>query len=62
MVEISDRGEGFERARHERAPDAIGGFGLNIVDAVASRWGIHQGNSHVWFEIERSGRRRGPTG
>ena len=51
-VDISDRGEGFERPRHERDPDAIGGYGLNIVDALASRWGIHEGSSHVWFEIE----------
>jgi hypothetical protein len=51
-VDISDRGDGFERTRQKRDPDVIGGYGLSIVDALASRWGVHEGSSHVWFEIE----------
>ena len=25
-----------------------------IVEAVTSRWGIHEGTTHVWAEFERS--------
>jgi hypothetical protein len=28
-----------------------------IVDAESSRWGIHEGTTHVWFELERPGPR-----
>lgn len=61
-VDVTDHGGGFERtARGPRALDAVGGHGLNIVDALASRWGIQDGSSHVWFELERHHRRPGPT-
>jgi anti-sigma regulatory factor (Ser/Thr protein kinase) len=60
-VDVTDRGEGFERPTRERELQAVGGHGLNIVNEVASRWGIHDGSSHVWFELdcgERLGSRR----
>lgn len=60
FVSVTDHGEGFEWIMRKHDPDAIGGNGLNIVDAVASRWGIHEGSSHVWFELERPGPRLGP--
>ncbi|MGN6867684.1 MAG: ATP-binding protein [Solirubrobacteraceae bacterium] len=61
-VDVTDHGGGFERAaRGPRALDAVGGHGLNIVDALASRWGIQHGSSHVWFELERHQRRPGPV-
>lgn len=59
MIEVVDQGDGFERAVRERSVDAVGGKGLIIVDALASRWGIHAGSSHVWFELERPGPRLG---
>jgi anti-sigma regulatory factor (Ser/Thr protein kinase) len=59
MIEVTDEGDGFERAVRERGLDAVGGNGLNIVDRLASRWGIHAGSSHVWFELERPGPRIG---
>ena len=31
-----------------------------IVEAEASRWGVHEGTTHVWFEVERPGPRLGP--
>ena len=35
-----------------RDPDGIGGgFGLHIVDALVDRWGVHEGSTHVWFEM-----------
>ena len=60
MVEVIDEGKGFERIVRERDFDSIGGRGLNAVEAIASRWGIHEGTSHVWFELERRGPRLGP--
>lgn len=39
---------------HERGFDELGGRGLWIVDAAASRWGVYEGTTHVWFEIERT--------
>ena len=60
MIEVVDQGDGFERAVRDHGVDAVGGNGLNIVEALASRWGIHPGSSHVWFELERPGPRLGP--
>lgn len=59
MIEVVDQGDGFERVVREQGLEAVGGNGLNIVDALASRWGIHKGSSHVWFELERPGPRLG---
>jgi len=59
LVEVVDEGHGFERVIRQRDFDSIGGRGLAIVDAEASRWGIHEGTTHVWFEVERPGPRLG---
>jgi anti-sigma regulatory factor (Ser/Thr protein kinase) len=50
--EVIDQGDG-ERARVEMTPEPSldGGWGLHLVDRVASRWGVHEGSTHVWFEI-----------
>jgi two-component sensor histidine kinase len=47
--EVEDHGGG-EVAMREITDDG-GGFGLRIVDALASRWGIHEGSTQVWFEL-----------
>jgi PAS domain S-box-containing protein len=60
LVEVIDEGSGFEHIVRQQEFDAIGGRGLNIVDAETSRWGMHEGTTHVWFEIERRGPRVGP--
>ncbi len=57
-VDVTDEGDGFEAAGRGYEPLGVGGLGLKIVDAVASRWGVHEGSSHVWFELE-CGRRLG---
>jgi anti-sigma regulatory factor (Ser/Thr protein kinase) len=49
--DVIDEGGGFERAVPRRAVGVAGGEGLHIVDELASRWGIHEGSSHVWFEL-----------
>jgi anti-sigma regulatory factor (Ser/Thr protein kinase) len=52
-IEVTDHGEGFERTIHRGDLNPLGGNGLNIVDALASRWGIDDGSSHVWVELAR---------
>jgi len=59
LVEVIDDGGGFERELRERDFEGLGGRGLAIVDAEVSRWGIHEGTTHVWFELERPGPRLG---
>ena len=59
LVEVIDEGEGFEHELRVRDFEELGGRGLSIVDAEASRWGVHEGSSHVWFELERPGPRLG---
>ena len=59
LAEVIDEGSGFERVARERTFDELGGWGLKLVEAESSRWGIHEGTTHVWFEIERAGPRLG---
>ena len=58
LVEVLDEGGGFERRelreRDFQTPE-VGGWGLRIVDAHSSRWGVRRDSSHVWFELERTG-------
>jgi anti-sigma regulatory factor (Ser/Thr protein kinase) len=54
-VTVRDRGPGFDRTtRRERTED--GGWGLDLVKALASRWGVDRtaSGTDVWFEIDRS--------
>ena len=47
---VGDRGVApVEIAASRDARD--GGFGLRIVDALASRWGVERPSSDVWFEL-----------
>ena len=33
-----------------------GGFGLQLVDKIATRWGVNRtGGTHVWFEVDATG-------
>jgi hypothetical protein len=49
LIDVTDEGPGFTRTDlHD-----IGGHGLWIVDAQASRWGIREGTADVWFELQR---------
>ena len=56
--EVIDQGDG-EQAKVEMTvePTVDGGWGLHLVDRVARSWGVHEGSTHVWFEIgpERRG-------
>jgi anti-sigma regulatory factor (Ser/Thr protein kinase) len=59
VVEVIDQGSGFERDLRRDDFEQIGGWGLDIVDDISSRWGVHEGTTHVWFELERPGPRLG---
>jgi anti-sigma regulatory factor (Ser/Thr protein kinase) len=51
-LEVGDRGMSGSIAR--RAPDLQrgGGFGLNVVETLSRRWGVHRdAGTHVWAEI-----------
>jgi len=59
FVEVIDEGSGFERTLRREEFEQVGGWGLDIVEDVASRWGVHEGTTHVWFELEQPGPRLG---
>ena len=53
-VEVSDDGEGFDPPPLAD-DDAESGRGLQLVQALADRWGRRRGpRSSVWFELDRS--------
>jgi anti-sigma regulatory factor (Ser/Thr protein kinase) len=58
--EVIDEGDG-EQAKVEMTPEPSldGGWGLHLVDRVAMRWGVHEGSTHVWFEVGPHRRHRG---
>jgi anti-sigma regulatory factor (Ser/Thr protein kinase) len=51
-VAVVDSGPGFDPSRLR--PSATGGWGLLLVDRLASRWGLDRkdGQTEVWFEID----------
>ncbi len=61
LVEVCDEGPGFEHAVKPSRFEDIRGRGLAIVEAESSRWGLHNGSTHVWFELERAGPRVGES-
>ena len=54
-VEIRDSGPGFDPEVRHRAD----GYGLRMLDMLASRWGVDcdDRGSRVWFEVDRRRRR-----
>jgi anti-anti-sigma factor len=62
-AEVTDRGPGFQRP----SSDDAAGHGLQLVDALADRWGAHPTPDKdgwlVWFEIDlRGSEPSAPTG
>ena len=49
--EVIDQGTGFEVEIRERGADEVSGRGLWLVASLARRWGVHDGSSHIWFEL-----------
>jgi anti-sigma regulatory factor (Ser/Thr protein kinase) len=54
MVEVIDEGSGFEVPAGPPPLDDSGGWGLQLVATKASRWGVFEGTTHVWFALERT--------
>jgi len=56
--EVIDQGDG-EQAMVEMNPEPTlaGGWGLHLVDRMSHRWGVHEGSTHVWFEVGPKRRR-----
>jgi anti-sigma regulatory factor (Ser/Thr protein kinase) len=53
-VEVEDRGQGPVRRRADDPVD--GGFGLQLLDLLAARWGVtHEHGTRVWFELAARG-------
>ena len=52
-VEVVDQGGGFTPQARDRPMSEPGGWGLHLVEELADRWGVHEGSTHVWFEIDR---------
>ena len=46
---VCDEGSGTPAVRPEPGPD--GGWGLRLVGQLASRWGVREGQTQVWFEL-----------
>ena len=54
-AEVTDTGRGFEPAPRSAPFTQAGGWGLHLVDRLASRWGVDRGEPvRVWFEIDRA--------
>lgn len=49
-VEVVDEGAGFGTSPAD--PHREGGWGLGIVEHLADRWGVFDGSTHVWFQID----------
>jgi anti-sigma regulatory factor (Ser/Thr protein kinase) len=47
--EVADQGDGTVAMREMGAKG--GGRGLHIVDALAERWAVYEGSTHIWFEL-----------
>jgi anti-sigma regulatory factor (Ser/Thr protein kinase) len=50
FAEITDGGTDGAVEIREAAEDG-GGLGLRILDRIATRWGVYEGSTNVWFEL-----------
>jgi anti-sigma regulatory factor (Ser/Thr protein kinase) len=52
-AEVTDHGRGFAPSPRSAPWTQAGGWGLHLVDRLATRWGVDRGpRPRVWFEIE----------
>lgn len=50
-IEVEDQGHNGAVVR--RTPDDDGGYGLQLVELLAARWGVsHEHGTLVWFELD----------
>jgi anti-sigma regulatory factor (Ser/Thr protein kinase) len=50
-VEVIDQGVGFVPVARDKPKTDVGGWGLHLVESLSERWGVHDGSTHVWFEV-----------
>ena len=50
-VEVIDQGVGFVPVARDKPKTEVGGWGLHLVESLSESWGVHEGSTHVWFEI-----------
>ena len=60
-VEVIDQGAGFVPVARNRPATEVGGWGLHLVQTLSDRWGVYEGSTHVWFEIDRTNQSDGAT-
>lgn len=54
-IDVSDPGPGFSRAPSGARRSLERGWGLSLLDRLASRWGIsEEGGTTIWFELLRT--------
>ena len=53
-VEVIDQGVGFVPVARDKPATDVGGWGLHLVETLSDRWGVYEGSTHVWFEIDRT--------
>ena len=53
-VEVIDQGAGFVPIARAKPKTEVGGWGLHMVETLSDRWGVHEGSTHVWFEVSSS--------
>jgi anti-sigma regulatory factor (Ser/Thr protein kinase) len=49
-VEVADAGQGRPQRRAD--PGTDGGWGLLLVESASDRWGVADGSTSVWFEVD----------
>jgi len=54
VIEVIDQGAGFVPVARNRPATEVGGWGLHLVQTLSDRWGVYEGSTHVWFEIDRT--------
>jgi anti-sigma regulatory factor (Ser/Thr protein kinase) len=53
-IEVRDPGSTGRIAPRE--PGREGGYGLQLIDKIATRWGVNRtGGTHVWVEVDATG-------
>jgi anti-sigma regulatory factor (Ser/Thr protein kinase) len=58
-VEVRDPGTSGAIVPRELDRERGGGFGLHLVDLIATRWGVDRtGGTDVWFEVDAVGAER----
>jgi anti-sigma regulatory factor (Ser/Thr protein kinase) len=54
-IDVVDEGSGFVHHVRQVGVHELSGRGLQIVDSMSTRWGLFEGTTHVWFEVDRDG-------